>query len=292
MVKQEQVTINDERVANSFYDELPTALRAAEASAKETESSVLSMPEVLVLRKKAPFSNPIWSTLYTCNSEEDVGITPRGNRVVITVHGGGILTPERIETAYERGLTKEYAAPLAESEVRSLLKGKLADGTQIPVYSFADFRNGIKDLPRRYAVVMDFDMAKKVASGLVPVETLRDNPVVIVRAGGVVKANTFVYKVAEQYTKYGNWHPFNVINPSEAQGCVLFASKLDDGIFSGLDNLGRFLVGVAPEARGTLESCILSRPWSCTDGVGIDWSAADRETKRFEDGLRYLKEIK
>lgn len=253
MVKLEQVTINDEGVAASFYDNsLPIALRAAEASASETGSFVKSMPEVLVLRRKAPFSNPLWSTWYTCTSEEDVGRTPQGKKVMIEVHGGGILTPERIETAFERGLTKQYAAHLAESEVRTLLEGKLVDGTEIPVYSFSDFKAGITDLPRRYGVVMDFDTVKSVASGYLPVESLRDNPLVIVRAGGVTEANAFVDKVSQQYTNYGNWHPFNAINSDETQGRVLFVGYNDgNGLSGDLDllNYGRFLVGVAPEAR-------------------------------------------
>ncbi|MBI5001861.1 hypothetical protein HZC31_00585 [Candidatus Woesearchaeota archaeon] len=253
MAKQERVTINDEHAADSFYDDsLPTALRAAQARASETGNFVKSMPEILVLRRKAPFTNPVWSTWYTCASEEDVGTTEQGNKVMIEVHGGGILTPERIETAYQRRLTKQYAAHLAESEVKDLLKGKLADQTEIPVYSFADFRKGITDLPRRYAVVMDYEMAKSVASGHFPVESLRDNALVIVRAGGVAEANAFVDKIAQRYTSYGNWHLFNAINADEAQGRVLFAGNNDYyglvGNYS-LNGNGRFLVGVAPEAH-------------------------------------------
>ncbi|MEK6920498.1 MAG: hypothetical protein AABX82_01340, partial [Nanoarchaeota archaeon] len=142
--KQEQVKVNDEHIANSIFDNsLPAAYRAALAHASEIGSSVKSMPEVLVLKGKAPFNNPIWKTWYTCNQEEDVGTTLQGNKVVIEVAGGGILTPERIETAYERGLTEQRAAYLAESEIKALLTGKLADGTEITVYSFDNFRKGI-----------------------------------------------------------------------------------------------------------------------------------------------------
>src|SRR3989338_6425566 len=238
MVRQGRVTIDDEHAADSFYDDsLPTAFRAAQARALEIGTSVKSMPEVLVLRRKAPFTNPVWSTWYTCASEEDVGTTEQGKKVMIEVHGGGILTPERIETAYQRGLTKKYAAHLAESEVRILLKGQLADGTEIPVYSFADFRKGITDLPRRYAFVMDYAMAKSAASGHLPVESLRDNALVIVRAGGLAEANTFVDKVAQRYTNYGNRHIFNDINADETQGRVLFAGGDDDDGLYGYGSL-------------------------------------------------------
>ena len=246
MVRQGRVTIDDEHAADSFYDDsLPTAFRAAQARALEIGTSVKSMPEVLVLRRKAPFTNPVWSRWYTCVSEEDVGTTEQGNKVMIEVHGGGILTPERIETAYQRGLKKQHMAYLEEYELRNLLKGKLADGVEIPVYSFTDFRNGIKDRPRRYAVVMDYDTAKNSASGCPSVESLRDNAVFIVRNGGVVEANAFLDKVMQRYTNYGNWHSFNAINADSAVGCLLTVTENNTGLRdSGLNRIGCFLVGV------------------------------------------------
>ena len=251
MVKKQDLLINNERVGFSLYDDsLSTALRTTQADAQKEAFVVASMPELLVLRRQVPFTDSMWSTWYACNQEEDVGTTPQGKKVVIEVVGGGILTPERIETAYERGLTKQYAAHLAESEIRALLEGKLANGTQIPIYSFADFKAGIKDKPRQYAVVMDYDMAKNAASGHLPVESLRDNALVIVRSGGVAEANAFVDKVAQRYTNYGNWHPFNAINSDETQGRVLFVGDDGDGGLDGYSLLysdGRF-VGVAPEA--------------------------------------------
>ncbi|MEK6867361.1 MAG: hypothetical protein AABX98_00920, partial [Nanoarchaeota archaeon] len=57
-------------------------------------------------------------------------------------------------------------------------------------------------------------------------------------------------KVAQRYTQYGNRHPFNAINADESQGGVLFVGSDDSSGLKG-DNLyylGRFLVGVAPEA--------------------------------------------
>lgn len=250
MITTQEIFIRDKRVGVSYYDDkLPTALRTTQADAQKEGLVVASMPELLVLRRQLPFTDSMWSTWYTCNSEEDVGTTPEGNKVVIAVHGGGILTPDRIETAYKRGLTKQYAAHLAESEVRKLLEGKLADGIQIPVYQFSDLKSGIKDKPRQYAVVMDFAEAQKAVSGHLPVESLRDNPLVIVRAGGVAEANAFVDKVAQRYTNYGNWHPFNAINADETQGRVLFVSVDLIGLLGSLSlyGNGRF-AGVAPEA--------------------------------------------
>ena len=251
MVEKQEVKINDVRVADAVYDDsLPIAYREAIAHASALGTAVKSMPEVLVLKRRAPFNNPIWSTWYTCASEEDVGTTVQGNKVMIEVHGGGISTPERIETAHEKGLTKQNAAHLTENEVRDLLAGKLADGIQIPVYSFTDFREGVKDLPRRYAVVLDFDTAKATTSGYQDIQGLRDNPLVIMRAGGSVGANALIDYAAQRYNQYGNWHPFNAINADETQGRVLFVGDDGSGLLGdyGLNGSGRFLVGVAPEA--------------------------------------------
>src|SRR3989338_5475154 len=67
------------------------AYTAAEASALNVGTFVQSMPEVLALRIELPFTHPAWLTSYTCASEEDVGTTAHGNKVVIVDLGGVLL---------------------------------------------------------------------------------------------------------------------------------------------------------------------------------------------------------
>ena len=52
------------------------------------------------------------------------------------------------------------------------------------MYPFSEFRRGIAELPRRYAVVLDFELARKTEKGFTPFEVLREEPNFIVRAGG------------------------------------------------------------------------------------------------------------
>ena len=102
--------------------------------------------------------------------------------------------------------------------------GKLPDGTEIPVFPFDEFKRGVTDLPRRYGVVMDFETAKRSKSGYVSFDDLKDDPLMIVRAGGVEAAAKYLDKARDYHDTavMGNWHPFNDINPDQAQTYVTF----------------------------------------------------------------------
>ena len=86
-------------VGEPFYDQhLPKALQEAQKYAGKS-GFVASMPQLL-----KGFPHAEW---YTAVSEDDIGIDAegkfgiRGEPVVVTVHGDGILAlPKRIERAY------------------------------------------------------------------------------------------------------------------------------------------------------------------------------------------------
>ena len=111
-----------------FESHLPDALRQALEYAGD-DGFVASMPQLLHARVNAPYENEIWNYWsYTSNSEEDVAKTPQGNRVVVTVHGGGIFaTPERFKKLYHSsvnrscnvGYTGLFAAKITAQEARA-----------------------------------------------------------------------------------------------------------------------------------------------------------------------------
>ncbi|MCY4563573.1 MAG: hypothetical protein OXE40_03735 [Gammaproteobacteria bacterium] len=183
-------------------------------------------------RTHAPFDNIIWNTWFTANSEESVVTTPQGNPVVVAIHGGGVLgTPQRFEQSLyadmdhrnEEGLTGEGAAKLTRQEARDVLEGSLPDGTEIPVYPYSEFRRGIDDLPRRYAVVLDFELARKTEKGFTPFEVLKEEPNFIVRAGGVEAAAAYLEK-ARKRNDTGRMqvsHRHNAIYPTQPQTRLL-----------------------------------------------------------------------
>ena len=223
-----------------FDPYLPTALRRALDYAGH-EGFVASLPQLLHARANAPYDNIIWNTWFSANTEETVCRTPTGHGVLVTVHGGGLFaSPERFETVYRadvnrsnpEGYTGEYAAKISAREARDVLDGKLPAGDEIPVYPFEEFKRGIPDQPRRYAVVMDFETARHSTSGYVPFDDLRDAPLMIVRAGGVEAANAYLDKARDRHdTKVmGNWHPYRRINPHRPQTRVLFLTGNRDGV--------------------------------------------------------------
>ena len=238
-----------------FFDSyLPEALRRALEYAGD-DGFVASMPQLLHARANASYDNIIWNTWFNPNSEESVATTPQGNLIVVTVHGGGIFgSPERFEKLFrastnrycEVGFTGLFAGKITKLEAHNLLAGKLPDGTEIPVFSFDEFNRGVADLPRHYAVVMDFEVAKHCRSGYEKFDDLKDDPLMIVRAGGVEAAATYLDKARNRHNTatMGSWHSFQSIKdldqpqtrvPNLAGNKGGIGSEDDDGHLYGYD---------------------------------------------------------
>jgi len=224
---------NSMEAAIIFETHLPDALRRALEYAGD-DGFVASMPQLLHARVNADFDNEIWNTwFFTSTSEESVATTAQGNHVAVMVHGGGIFaTPERFRKLYlasvDRssvdGFTGLFGAKILETEARDVLEGKLPDGTEIPVFSFDDLKRGIANLPRRYAIVMDFEMARTSKCGYASFDELKDDPLMIARAGGVEAAARYLDKAKDYYctTEMGSWHRFDDLNPDQPQTYVQF----------------------------------------------------------------------
>ena len=216
-----------------FDTHLPNALRRALEYAGD-DGFVASMPQLLHARVNAPFDNEIWDTwFFTSNSEESLVETPQGNHVAVLVHGGGIFaTPARFRKLYlasthrdsKDGFTGLFGGKILEKEAHDILKGRCPDGTEIPVYLYSEFQRGIADLPRRYAVVMDFETARKSKCGLTSFDELADDPLVIVRAGGAEAAAAYLDKAQAYYgtSVMGSWHRFDDMDPMLPQTWVPF----------------------------------------------------------------------
>ncbi len=252
-----------EVVGKSFYDtHLPDALRQAKKYADE-KGYVASMPQLLHGRVVAPIDNEITTNWFVALSEENVGPTLYGGHVMVAVHGGGILTADRIEQAYEEGLTPEHAARLTALEFDALLKGKLPGEIDIPLIPLAEFKQGVKDLPMRYAVVMDLKLAQQSKSGFQKIDNLYTDDLFIVRSGGVEQAHQYLDWGKETFDiKWlGNLHPFNSINPDQRQGRLLFLGSITgDGLLGDCDLYydARFC-GIASEVPKNEEKAVVQR---------------------------------
>ena len=211
-----------------FEPHVPNSLRRALEYAGE-EGFVASMPQLLHARTHADYDNIIWNTWFTSYSEESVVTTPQGNHVIVAIHGGGIFaSPERYERVYRAsvdrsnvdGVTGQYAAKITQLEAHDVLERKLPDGTEVPVYPYAEFKQGISDLPPiRYGVIIDYELARQSLRGYEEFEILKDDPNMIVRAGGVEANNAYLDKYRDRNnTKLmGHWHPYNRIDKNQPQ---------------------------------------------------------------------------
>ncbi|MBI1968844.1 hypothetical protein HYS49_02950 [Candidatus Woesearchaeota archaeon] len=220
------------------------------------ECLVASLPYLIAGKATADKNNYLWKNWFTALSEEDIGIDKKGafvtksSPVVITVHGGGILTPDRIMQAYREGLTPQNAAKFTNEEFDNLLRGVLPSGESIDLYTVDDVKRGIPDPFGRYAVALDFKNAKATTSGYHAKTDFLKNPLVLSRAGTPNHLEAYFDKAKSGGT-VGNWHRLAEIEPNHPQGRLLFLGNDDGGLdgFYSLFNLGRFVGVVAPEAH-------------------------------------------
>ncbi len=269
-----------------FETHLPDALRRALEYAGD-DGFVASMPQLLHARASASYDNEIWNTwFFTSNSEESVATTPQGNHVAVVVHGGGIFaTPERFRKLYLAsvsrssldGFTGLFGAKILEREAQDVLDGKLPDGTEIQVLPFDEFKHGVANLPRRYAVVMDFEMARTSKCGYASFDDLKVDPLMIVRAGGVEAAARYLDKAKDYYgtTEMGSWHRFDDLNPDQPQTYVQFLFDCLGGA-SDKDSLDP-----ASRQQGNADSWFTHYRVSRDSGFGLRGDLAMINTARY-----------
>ena len=113
------------------------------------------------------------------------------------------------------------------------------------MFDFSAFKQGIADMPRHYAVVMDLDVAKQAHAGYVDFDDLKDDPMMVVRAGGVEQAAAYLDKARTRGNAdtIGSWHSFNEMDADQPQSCICLMYGSPDGararIFApeGIDQL-------------------------------------------------------
>ena len=124
----------------------------------------------------------------------------------------------------EHGYTGQFAAKISEHEAHEVLAGRLPDGNEVPVYPFSEFKQGINDLPIRYGVILDYELARQSLNGYVDFEVLKDDPNMIARVGGTDAAISYLAKYQQRNnTKVmGHWHPYDKIDKNQPQTSILY----------------------------------------------------------------------
>lgn len=239
----------------TFFDtSLPVALRSALEYAAP-DGIVASMPCIIAAKAIADKSHAFWQDWYTVQTEEDIGIDKkgsfytRGKPVLVVVHGGGILAPDRIQKAYDENLLNN-SARYREEEFDALLEGRLANGISFPLYRLEEIQSGKSGLPHQFGVVMPYKTAQYTKSGYHQKKAFLENPLVIARAAGSLDQLEAFYEKAKALDGgLGNYHPFKGRDASMPQGRVLIAYPDFSGLigYNNLDSNGRF-VGVAAGA--------------------------------------------
>src|SRR3989344_6268077 len=229
-------TIDDVLNGNIFYDtSMPQALRQAMEYAT-AQGIIANMPEFIAAKVKADKSHAFWQNWYTVLTEENIGIDKkgsfytRGEPVLVVMHGGGILTPDRIQQAYDEGLISN-SAKYRNEEFDALLEGRLLDGTSFPLYRLEDIKDGRSNLPHQFWVVLPYKTAQDTKSGYHQKKPFLENPLVLARtAGSHDYLESFYEKAKASDGDLGNYHPFSGRDATIPQGRVLFVYDTRGGL--------------------------------------------------------------
>ena len=140
------------------------------------------------------------------------------------------------------GYTEQFAGKISKQEARDVLAGRLPDSTEVPVYPFEEFKQGISDLPTRYGVILDYELARQSLRGYEDFEVLKDDPNMIVRAGGVAANAAYLDKFRDRHNtkSMGHWHPYNRIDPDQPQTRILFLAGNQGGWGTEDDDFGEY----------------------------------------------------
>jgi hypothetical protein len=250
---------------------------------------IASMPELMQARLDVGFDNLLWTvqvnnvcTTPYISAYSEMNIIQRddGSRFLVFVHGGGILShPDRIFSAYRMdasmwnagcGLTGDYTPRLKEQEASDLLEGKLPDGTKLPLFEFSEFAKGIEDLPRRYAVIMDYETAKSAAYSLSrPLKDMRSDPLLIVNCGGPYYVEAYLEKLASRGQEtVGGWYPFqHAWNHDQFNSSyILYTNASGNTLAMGLAGTPSRYVAVSNDkADTTVRHLFKNAPDDCKD---------------------------
>ena len=258
LVNNGRVFYSAEQDANGRYIGVAVALQDA-LNEKGSDGIIATMPYFIAGKAQADASNYLWKNWFTALTEENAGIDKkgklvgRGKPVILTLHGGGLLTPERVKQAYREGLTPQNAAKFTDDEFDHLLNGVLPSGESINVYTVDDLKRGIPDPFGRYAVWMPAETATAKSSGYQSKSDFLNNELVLARVGTLEYLDAYFEKA--QHPKnhnLGNWHQFGEIDFHQPQGRLLFLNDYYFGLVGdiGLINYCRF-VGVKRRRRSS-----------------------------------------
>ncbi len=219
------------------------------------EGLVVSCPELIATKIKALTNHAIWNNCYTTHSEENIGIDKNGEfykdqQVLITVHGGGLITYEKLNKSIENK-TATGSVQHTNPEFQNLLIGELPDGTAVELYTLNELIKATF-LPHTFGVVMPYALAKKTKPGPHTKKELVNNPLALSRCARQDYIEYF-FDRADEYYIYKNthknnmgflgcYHPFKSKDPKTPEGRFISVNSPRVSLASfTVKNPGRFI---------------------------------------------------
>ena len=144
--------------------------------------------------------------------------------VLLCIHGGGLLTPNRISKLCKVDLTHNGSVKYFDEEIIGVLKGQLPNGDNIKLYHVDDVLN--EKIPNpfgRYGIWQEFKQAKQWSSGFYKENDFMNNSIVHARVGSLEYLEEYFRKsIYFQFTdRHCCGHNFQEIDTRQSQGYFL-----------------------------------------------------------------------
>lgn len=217
-----------------FRDEhAPLALGRALEFAGE-RGIVATLPELLAAYPPTDgYKHP---TPFTAHTEENIGIDKHGKfyapgtPIVVVLHGGGLLTPTRMQAALDEGLVCGRAR-YTEREFDKLLEGRLENDEVIHLRRF-DQMHKISEMTHHYGIVMPYALARASKIGQLAKNVFLDTPLAVARCGLLMATSLRSYNGT-----LANYHTYVEHDVTTPQGTLLHYNTHADYCVDGWSGL-------------------------------------------------------
>ncbi len=236
-----KITIKD-RLKGKIFNEGHIGLSLEKAIENSEKESIFTCPELLEIKINTDKEHEFWKNNLCAYTEENIGLDENEKPILITIHGGGILTPKRIRQTYEDKSKLVYGnSNLTIEEFYELSKGKIPySNKEIPMFNFKEIKAGVNNLPHRYGIITQFNLIENLVNGYLQEKPFIANSLAISRAGGTKFLKPYYNLAKSQDGTIGCLHKFKNIDFKQPQSFIVYVFS-KGGFGNGNLNCGGFV---------------------------------------------------
>ncbi len=165
-----------------------------------------TLPQLIISKINNPDpTNKLWTSGIDTLTNECIfpdmkgKYTAPGEYVLMTFHGEGIATKQRIHHAMQTQYQDQRYVKLEENDYNTLLDGVLPSGKTFPIFTLDDIGSEKIDIFKPHAIIQPCDNDPTSAIVYCDLNTMLKNPVQLARLSGAEKHFKEYFELAKDY---------------------------------------------------------------------------------------------